>query len=198
MPTIQYTTAQNIEDLRQILHLQQENLEACITKEELHQEGFVTVSHSLELLEEMNTPFAHVMAKEGDEVVGYTLVMLKNMAQRIPILIPMFGQINALSYEGNLLSQTNYFIMGQVCIKKGYRGKGVFKGMYDELKRQMSSGFTYVITEVASRNQRSIKAHQKQGFEVLHTYIATEEKEEEEEEEEEWVILIWNLTLDKP
>ena len=54
MANIQYTTAKTIEDLRQILLLQQENLESSITQEELHQEGFVTVHHSLELLKEIN------------------------------------------------------------------------------------------------------------------------------------------------
>jgi ribosomal protein S18 acetylase RimI-like enzyme len=184
---IQYTTAQNKADLVQILLLQKENLETSITQEELRQEGFVTVIHDLELLKEMNHPFAHVIAKDKETVVGYTLVMLKSIETKIPILTPMFRQINKLNFNGASLDQGNYFIMGQVCIKKGYRGKGIFKGLYDRLKRQMSSNFDFIITEVAKRNQRSIRAHQKQGFIILHTYTS--------KDGEEWVILLWDITI---
>ena len=190
MPKIHYTTAKTTSDLRKILELQKKNLEMSITKEELHQEGFVTVHHSLELLEEMNQPFPHIIAKEEDELIGYTLVMLKSMKERIPVLIPMIQRINALAFEGEALNEAAYFIMGQVCIKKGYRGKGIFKGLYDHMKKVLFPHFKYVITGVSDRNQRSMRAHQKQGFEILHTYTS--------KEGEEWAILIWNLTLDKP
>lgn len=181
---IEYTTANTQSDLEEILHLQKSNLEVSISSEELQREGFVTVHHNLELLSRMNQPFPHIIAKDKGEVIGYTLVMLRDLEKEIPVLIPMFQQINALIYNGKSLNDSEYFIMGQVCIEKDYRGKGVFKGLYQHMKEVMAGHFEYIITEVAIRNQRSIRAHHKVGFKSIHTY--------QSEIGEVWEILLWD------
>ncbi len=182
---ITYTTSKSKTDLQQILELQQENLEISISSDEVSKEGFVTVHHDYELLAEMNQPFQHAIAKDKEKVIGYALVMLREMEQKIPLLIPMFKMINTIQYEGEHLQSTDYFIMGQVCIKKGYRGQGIFQGLYQELKKQMATHYKYIITEVATRNQRSIRAHQKVGFISIKIYITNKG--------EEWSILLWNI-----
>jgi hypothetical protein len=182
--SLEYSTADSIKDLQQILSLQQQNLERYISSEELRQEGFVTVHHDFELLEEMNKPHPHIIAKSDEVVVGYTLVMLRQMAQRIPILIPMFDKINRLQYKDQALKDATYFIMGQVCISKSFRGKGVFANLYQKLKEEMRPHFQFCITEVAVRNPRSMRAHEKIGFKRLYQYSGGHE---------EWVILIWEL-----
>ncbi len=178
-------TANTKEDLLQILALQEENLEKSISSSELKDQGFVTVHHDFDLLQEMNAPFPHVIARANDKVVGYTLVMLRKMADRIPVLIPMFEKINQLSYQGQALSSAQYFIMGQVCIDKDFRGKGLFSALYHKLGREMRADFQFCITEVAVRNPRSMRAHQKIGFKPLFQY--------KDDDSEEWVILIWVL-----
>lgn len=179
-----FTTSQNTSDLEQILQLQKENLELSLSPQELQQEGFVTVHHDMKILEEMNHPHQHIIAKDDSILIAYALVMLKAMEQKIPVLIPMFQQVNKLNYKGKLIANTSYFVMGQVCIKKGYRGKGIFKGLYLEMKNQMASNFEFAITEVASRNHRSIRAHQKVGFTSILKYTANNG--------EDWNILIWD------
>jgi len=177
---ITYGPAISREELAGILSLQQENLPAHISSEELQKEGFVTVHHSLPLLEKMNQPYPHIIAKEEDRVIGYTLVMLPTMAEEIPVLVPMIEQVNRLVIQGKSLGDTAYFVMGQVCIAKRYRGKGVFAGLYQALQAQMRAHFDWCITEIASRNPRSLRAHEKLGFESLHTFS---------DDTEEWVIV---------
>ncbi len=180
---IHYTTANTTNDLQQILELQKSNLPISISTDERKAEGFVTVQHDIAILTAMNRPHPHIIAKDGDSVVGYTLVMLRSFDTHIPVLVPMFEQINGIAYKGEHLEAVNYFVMGQVCIQKNYRSKGIFKGLYNALKNQMSPHFKYVITEVSSRNPRSIRAHEKVGFQTILTY---------QTQLEEWLILLWD------
>lgn len=180
---IEFTTSTTTKELQQILALQRENQEMALSSSEVESQGFVTVEHNLPLLERMNAPYQHSIAKSEGKVVGYALVMLKDLQNDIPVLIPMFKKINAIAYEGQTLSDIDYFIMGQVCIKKGFRGQGIFKGMYHKLRETMSANFKYMITEVAQRNTRSLRAHYKVGFKNILEYKT---------EEEDWVILLWD------
>ncbi|MEO1586106.1 MAG: GNAT family N-acetyltransferase, partial [Bacteroidota bacterium] len=169
--------------LLQILHLQQLNLPQAISETELQQEGFVTVSHTLSLLRRMNEPYPHIIAKEKGTVIGYALVMLRTLDQEIPILQPMFREIHTIEYKGQLLADTPYFVMGQVCIAKAFRGKGLFAGLYQHMRQEMSPHFRYLVTEVAKRNPRSMRAHEKVGFQAVKEY---------ESGGEDWVILLWD------
>lgn len=171
-------------DIRQILDLQRENLPANISSEEQSDQGFVTVQHNLGLLSDMNAAEPQVIAKDADRVVGYALVMLRSFAQRVPVLIPMFELLNTLSYEGRSLAESAYYAVGQVCVAKSHRGQGVFDGLYEQHRRQMANRYDFVITEVATRNQRSLRAHARVGFKTIHRYTAPDG--------EEWDIVLWD------
>ena len=180
---IHYTTAKHDQDLRQILKLQQANREQDISQKEAIEQGFVTVSHEFDILEAMNKPYPHIIAKSQGTVIGYTLVMQRTFEKKIPVLVPMFEMINAIEYQGELLKDVTYFVMGQVCIDKSCRGQGVFRGLYQKMKEEMSPHFKYIITEVAIRNTRSMRAHKKVGFKTIKEYQA---------DGENWAIILWN------
>jgi predicted GNAT family N-acyltransferase len=182
---VTYGVAESSIELKQILDLQHRNLPTNITKEEAREQGFVTVEHDLELLTEMNSPHPHIVARHDKKIIAYALVMLQKMEAKIPILVPMFEQINQIFYQGTLLRDAKYFIMGQICIDKTFRGMGVFRGLYNEMSKRMSPHFEYIITEVAKRNQRSLKAHYKVGFKNI--------KEYQSDEGEDWVIVLLDI-----
>ncbi len=169
----------------QILELQKANLFTVLTQDELKAEGFVTVQHNLPLLRKMNRPFPHIVARQGNKIIAYALVMLQHLAPEIPALQEMFSRLSNLSYEGVPLSNQHYFIMGQVCISKAFRGKGVFAGLYEEMNRRMRHQYNFVITEINAENQRSLRAHAKVGFTKIHTYQNTEGQQ--------WVIVLLSL-----
>ena len=181
---VRFVTTKTEGELRQIIALQQRNLPEHLSEEDIRQEGFVTVRHDLDILRNMHEAYPHAIAKEGDKVIGYALVMTKAFRAHIPVLVPMFAQIDQIIHQGKPLKETLYFVMGQVCIDKDYRGKGIFQGMYHTLKEQMSTDFALVVTEVAQRNTRSLRAHEKVGFAILKEYIA--------EDGEDWVIIGWD------
>ena len=179
-----FTYSTSDSDLAAIIALQQANLARNISSEDMKSQGFVTVEHDLPLLSQMNSPYPHAIVKDADKVVGYALVMLPSMAETVPVLIPMFDIINTTKYKGKLLSESTYFVMGQVCIDKDYRGKGLFQQLYTLLQQQMKHGFTYMITEVSKRNTRSLRAHYKVGFQSIKEYKT---------DTEEWVVLLWEI-----
>ena len=168
-------------DLQQILSLQAANLNKKITKEQAKKEGFVTLEHDLSLLQKMNTPYPHTIAKVDGQVVGYALVMLKELRNTIPLLIPMFEQIDRVVYKGQSMKNANYFIMGQICIQKEYRGQGIFQKLYQNLAERLGVDFDFICTEIAARNMPSMKAHRKVGFVEIDRH--------EDETGEEWVIV---------
>ena len=181
---VQYTTAQTEKDLQQILQLQLANLPTNVSAAEAKEQGFVTVHHSAEILHAMNTPHPHIIAKVEDKVVGYALVMLQKFKAEIPVLQPMFKKMNSLSFQNRSLRATKYFVMGQVCIDKDYRGQGVFKGLYQQMQQEMAPYFDCIVTEIATRNTRSMRAHQQLGFEVICIYSTAQE---------EWAIVGWSF-----
>lgn len=180
---IQYITATSQDDIQQILDLQWINLSENISSSEAKDQGFVTVHHDIEMLTAMNEKFQHVIAKHEGKVVGYTLVMLPEFGNKIPILTPMFDKINQLTYNDKPLKKASYFVMGQVCIDKNFRGQGVFNGLYQKMKIEMSAHFDCIITEIATRNTRSMRAHKKVGFKTINILPTPEE---------EWAIVAWD------
>jgi L-amino acid N-acyltransferase YncA len=181
---VDYGVAASEEDLEQILALQRRNLEPSLGPEAVARDGFVTVRHDLELLRDMNRAAPHVVARSAGRVVGYALVMLRAFEARIPILAPMYDRLSALLYTGRAVADSRYFIMGQVCVGEPFRGTGVFAGLYAELRVRYARDFEMVITEVARRNGRSIRAHAKVGFELLHRY--------RDPAGEEWDVIVWD------
>jgi len=164
-------TAKDFQQLQEIIELQIQNLEANISLKELKEQGFVTVEHDLNTLKKISGKYEHVIAVDDQAAIaGYVLVMLKEFGQSIPVLVPMFNIINTLTFENKKLASAAYFVIGQVCIAKAYRGQGLFEKLYEALSDQMKEEFDYMITEVAERNRRSLIAHFKQGFQTMHTY----------------------------
>ena len=173
---ITYTQATTSEELRQILELQQQNLPRNLTQKEQESDGFVTVEHTFTVLKEMNDECGHIIAKSEGKVVAYALCMHPKFAESIEILKPMFHEINKV-VKGNL----NYMVMGQICVAKSHRGKGVFRQLYTTMKAKLPSGMDTIITEVAVKNIRSLNAHFAVGFTELKRYS--------EDNLTEWVLI---------
>ncbi|MEW7278778.1 GNAT family N-acetyltransferase [Aquimarina sp. 2201CG1-2-11] len=154
--------------MKQILHLQQSNLPVSISESEKQKEGFLTVKHDLTILAKMNSVQQHIIAKNEDKVIGYALCMTKDFKNDIPVLEPMFVQVD------NVIDvSTSYITMGQICVDKEYRRQGVFRGLYQKMKEQLKGKYDLLITEVDADNLRSLQAHYAVGFEKLTTYEAS-------------------------
>ena len=189
---ITYKAVESENELRQILSLQKKNLIENLSKEQIDSQGFVTVNHDFETLAKMNNLEKSIIAKDlakdlaQDEgaVIGYLLAMRPELRNDIPVLVPMFNIFDKLEYKNRKLSEYNYIVVGQVCIADGYRGKGILDESYAEYKSQLSGKYDFAITEIITENQRSINAHKRIGFELLHNYTSPDKRN--------WDIVLWD------
>jgi GNAT superfamily N-acetyltransferase len=182
---ITYTTSKTKAELEQILALQQQNLAVGLTAEQIAAQGFVTVSHTYEDLYKMNELEAHVIAKDNDRVIAYVLAMTVRSRFDIPILLPMFKLFEEVTYGHKKIASYNYIVVGQVCVAADYRGQGVFDACYAAYRSYFKDKYDFAITEIATRNQRSMNAHRRVGFKTIHSYVAPDG--------EEWNIVLWNF-----
>jgi ribosomal protein S18 acetylase RimI-like enzyme len=83
------------------------------------------------------------------------------------LLDDLFSQIDRQAYRGTRLSESNYVLVGQLCVAKEYRGRGLAGKMYELFKSELSGRFDYCLTDVQVSNPRSIRAHLRSGFQIL-------------------------------
>jgi GNAT superfamily N-acetyltransferase len=177
------TLAHSREELKQILQLQQENHIENIDGNEMQSQGFVTLRHDFETLNQMHELAASVIIKDDDKVVAYALTMLRECRQLIPDLEPMFALFDKLDWLNHPLNNYRFYVMGQVCVAKAYRGKGLFEQLYAHHRKTYQSQFDLLLTEISTRNHRSLRAHEKTGFKIIHTH---------RDNLDEWQVVGWD------
>jgi L-amino acid N-acyltransferase YncA len=98
----------------------------------------------------------------------------------------MFDMFEQVEFQNKKIASYRYIIVGQVCVSEGYRGKGILDNCYAMYRDCFHHKYDFAITEIATRNQRSLNAHKRIGFETIHEYAAPNG--------EEWNIVVWNWT----
>ncbi|GAB4027187.1 GNAT family N-acetyltransferase [Spirosoma gilvum] len=183
---MQITTVQSDADVQGILALQQKNLRRNVPLDVQVDQGFVTVEHDPQVLARMNQAAPSIIAKDGDTVVGYALTMLSEFGADIPELLPLFDLINKLTYDGKSLSEYAWYVMGQVCVADGYRGERIFDRMFEHHREVYGNRFRLLITDISANNTRSLRAHNRVGFESLHEFY-------DPAIGETWVVVAWDF-----
>ena len=181
---VEIRIAASQKDIQGILDLQLANHKSMVSADDAISQGFLTVLHTQELLEKMVKNEPQIIAVLDDKVVGYALAQPKGMRNDITALIPMFDLFDSLHFQGYSLKDIPYIVMGQVCVGAVCRGQGVFDRLYYGLRDALSDRYPFILTEIATRNTRSRKAHARVGFEDIHIY-------HDAKENEEWAIVGW-------
>jgi RimJ/RimL family protein N-acetyltransferase len=174
-----------VDDLQQILLLQKANLKQYITAEEIQQQGFVTLQHTLPILQEMHLLAPSVIIKDGDKIAAYALTEVRECRSLMPNLEPLFILFDTIQWNNQPLNNLRYYVMGQICVAKPYRGMGLVEMLYRHHKKTYQSRFDLFVTEISTRNHRSIRAHEKVGFKTIHTH---------RHNLDEWVVAGWDWT----
>lgn len=181
---ITITTSSTIKELEGILELQKQNLKKDLTSEQIKEQGFVTVSHSLDDLEKMHRYEPNIVAKDGDMIAAYLLGMTEQSKNDIPRLTEMYESFDHIIYQGKPVSDYQYIVVGQVCVGQNYRGKGLFDQCYAVYKKYFEEKYDFAITEIAGINLRSMNAHKRIGFEVIYIYTDSSGVE--------WNVVVWD------
>lgn len=181
---ITFQAATSIEHFEQIVQLQNQNLYKSLSTEQQEQQGFVFAEHTVPLLQIMAAQIPQVIALYKNKVIGYNLAMTAAMENELPSLAPMFREFHKNQYLGKPLIDYKFFVGGQVCVDKDFRGLGLLSKLYNATANEVEEDYELCITEVAVRNTKSLKIHQKMGFEVVSTH---------NDGLEDWNVVVWDI-----
>ncbi len=156
-------------ELEGIKSLQDQNLKKNLSSSDAGTEGFVTAEYTVEFLQSLHEKSPSIIAKDDDLVVGYALVALKSIRDQHELLADLFNSIDKIEYKGKLLKNSDYVVVGQLCVAKKYRGRGLVQQMYQYFKSSLSGKFDYCLTDIAENNPRSLNSHHKTGFRIVDT-----------------------------
>lgn len=172
-------------ELEGILQLQRQNLRRHLTAEEAADQGFLTAEYDMEYLHQMHRVHRSVIAVDGDKLAGYALVVERSVGSGHPLLEDLLAEVDRLQYRNRPLWSSAYVVVGQLCVARDYRGVGLVPQLYHRFRESLQGQYDYAITDVSRANRRSLKAHLKVGFQVIHTFPF---------EEGEWDIVLWDWT----
>ncbi|MEI9809865.1 MAG: hypothetical protein WDO16_19485 [Bacteroidota bacterium] len=91
--------------------------------------------------------------------------------------------LDDLHWNNKPLNSYRFYVMGQICIAKVYRGQGLFEQLYNYHKEIYQPQFDLFVTEISTRNHRSLRAHEKVGFKTIHTH---------RDNLDEWRVVAWD------
>jgi L-amino acid N-acyltransferase YncA len=167
---VQVGLAGNDADLEGILALQRANLKRTLSPAESAEQGFVTLVHTLDMLRDMHALAPSVVAKSGGAVVGYALTTVPEARHCVPALLPMFDEIERVTWRGAPLAGQRFYVLGQICVARPFRSTGLFAALYAEHDARYGERFDCFVTVISPANTRSLRAHAKVGFETVSRY----------------------------
>ena len=170
-------------EIQEIRDLQEANLKDNIPLENRLSDGFLTAKYELDFLKAMNDLTPAIIAKQDGLVVGYVLATDRSLLAKHPLLKDLGSQLNKIPFGGKLIGDFNYLVVGQLCVAKDVRGRGLAQNLYAKFKTTYESQYPFVITDVDRENLASLKTHLKVGFQVISMLLNGSSN---------WDVLIWD------
>jgi ribosomal protein S18 acetylase RimI-like enzyme len=167
-------------EIAELLDLQRANLAINLDAQTIESQGFVTFVYAPETIEKMMHAAPQIVARANGKVIGYALTTTLEVGLENELMRPLAE----LSQKLPPLSKQPFYFIGQVCVRAGYRGMGVFDALYQEHKDIFKYQYKAAVTEIASDNLRSLAAHRRVGFQTIHT-------EFDEKHGKEWQVVAW-------
>lgn len=174
------------EQIRQIAELSSVNLRSVVDEDTKNDQGFLTWEYTPHLLEAMHAFAPSVIAVSNDKVVGYALVATHAMSEVHKEMKVMLDNLSTLTYFDRPMNDYRFYMMGQICIAREHRGKGLFEKLYQHHRTVYSNQFDILLTEVSTSNYRSMRAHEKVGFKTIHIY---------HDHMDEWNVVVWDWRM---
>jgi len=173
-------------EIQQIAALSSANLSTNISPETKAKEGFVSWVYTPDILETLHAVAPSVIVMDGSTLAGYALTLTPESLDTYPPARPTYEHASTLMYKGRPLGRQRFYLMGQICVAEAYRGQGLVTTLYEGHRRFYHHQFDLLLTEISTANPRSLKAHQKVGFQVIDTH---------HDAEGNWDVVLWDWAL---
>ncbi|MDK9738257.1 GNAT family acetyltransferase [Vibrio sp. D404a] len=168
--------AAKVEDIEQIVELQKSchvsNLDASDKSD-----GFLNTVLGEELLKQVIEQEQAVFVVEFNRaIVGMAVCASWAFWQCSEALTKVANGLGSVEVEGAVLTKSNSYFWGPVCVGKACRGQGVFEQLFTFSSLVKSSDYPYVYTYVHKDNTRSFAAHtNKVGFRYIKDFELNEQ-----------------------
>jgi predicted GNAT superfamily acetyltransferase len=150
-------------DIPDLLRLFEANSYKSLSPEENTQFGFVSLTLSSDLLQRIIRRDPPIVAKVDGRLIAY-LIPLPHYFRDDPDVKVIFDADLMFSFEGRPIADYQFVQLTQVAIDREFRGRGVYQGMYEEMRRRYADTYDLVLVGISKYNSRSLRAHQKLGF----------------------------------
>jgi hypothetical protein len=171
------------QELLQIADLSNANRSTNISEEEKEKEGFVSWVYTPDILRTINAIAPSVIVLDGENLAGYAITLTRQSLTAYPPAAPTFTHALPLLLNGRPLSEQRFYLMGQICVSKAWRGQGIVGALYHGHRQFYSAQFDALVTEISMANPRSLKAHQRIGFETIGRHF---------ENGHDWAVVAWD------
>lgn len=164
------------EDIPAILEVQSANFVGNLEEAE-RQDGFLSIEFTRKHLEEMADNVGIVVASDEGRLAGFLCASTREFNRPFPLLAALLEQFDQIDYGGLSLASHRLFIYGPVCIARSSRGRGLLRGLYMTLKKEVTSRYDVGVAFVADRNPHSLRAHiDGLGMDQVGEYIFSEKR----------------------
>ena len=171
------------QEIQQIAALSNANRSDNITTEEKTAEGFVSWVYTPEILHTINAIAPSVIVMDEDILAGYAITLTSECISVYPNAANTYIHASPLHFKGRTLGEQRFYLMGQICVAKAWRGQGIVGALYNGHRHFYSPRFDALVTEISMANPRSLKAHQKVGFETIDRHY---------ENGHDWAVVAWD------
>ena len=145
-------------DYSAILRLQSANFIASLSEEE-REDGFLSAEFTPRQVREMAEDLGTTIATVDGEVVGFLCAFRNEFDHGSPVVAKMLDAYPLVSFDGQPLSSYNSYVYGPVCIDRGYRRRGLLRGLYETQKQELAGLFEVGVAFVSRSNPHSLSAH---------------------------------------
>ena len=180
---MQIKLVEHFSELEKIASLNQANLKINQSEQHIREEGFVSWSYPVPLLEAIHAFAPSVIAMDDNTLAGYALTAVHAARSVHPELSLLMDMLAPLEYEGRPLFDYRFYMMGQICVAKPYRGQGIPDAMYQYHRDAYAKDHDFLLTTISTQNVRSLQTHERIGFKVSHTV---------NDRFGDWVVVVWD------
>ncbi|SEA85156.1 GNAT family N-acetyltransferase [Pedobacter hartonius] len=171
------------EELVQIAALSLENSPSMVPDELKEKEGYVTWNYPIEDLRVLHQISPSIIVKDGDKVVAYVVILLQESEEVYKPLKDLLDLLRSITYQGKSVFDYKIYMLGQDCVHRDYRGKGVIKLLFDFQKEHFASRFELGLSAISVHNPLSQKVHERLGAQTIYVLPV---------ESDTWNIVAWD------
>jgi hypothetical protein len=125
------------QDLHAILEIQAANYVANLSLED-RADGFLSAEFTHAQIAAMAADLGIMVACDSKEsVLAYLCGFRCDFNHQSPVVAKMLDSFATAEFEGRPLNSYNTFIYGPVCIRRAHRGRGLLRGLYEQLNARL-------------------------------------------------------------